>query len=279
MSSVGGTVEGLLDTLLGGGISAQDANATSGLLAQTPLGGILPLGTVTSLLPGLDSLLNQVKQTAAGVVPDPLVISLGESNSSVTTTATSVTSNALGRGARLTVLPLPLFPNGLLQVIVGDATTTASYNRATGVSTADYKAAVVNLSVLGVNVPISPNINLTLLAGTPLESTILLGAGRTTIEGKKAGAVADGVSIHLLKGLGETTAGARDGGILLSLAKATSNIGGNLSSITNRTAVLGTVEQPRQLPRTGPTSPFLPLAGMGVLVVAFVGRRAVLRTR
>ena len=36
-----------------------------GPAGPTLLGGVLPLGTVTSLLPGLDSLLNRVKQTAA----------------------------------------------------------------------------------------------------------------------------------------------------------------------------------------------------------------------
>jgi hypothetical protein len=234
---------------------------------------------VTNLLPGLEDLLDTAKNTVAGVVPDPVVITLGESTSSVTTTASKVTSAALGRGARITVLPLPLFPNGLLQVIVGDSTTSATYDRVAGTSTADYKAAVASLSVLGVNVPISPNINLTLLAGTPLESTILLGAGGTTTQGKESRAWADGISVHLLKGLGETSANARDGGILLSLAHATSAIGGNLVSNTTRTAVLGTTEQARQLPRTGPADPFLPIVGVGVLTLAVIGRRAVLRTR
>jgi hypothetical protein len=280
LNDVGGTVAGLADSLLGTGVGSQ-SGPTGSLLGV--LGGgnsttpVLNLNQITNALPLVNDLLNGVSHTADSVLPDPVVITLGASTSSVKTEAGKVVSTARGRGADITILPLPLFPKGLAQVIVGDANATATYDRAGGVASSTFDPALLRLSVLGINVPVVPNLDITILQGTILESTIKLGAGSSVVseDKSKAASVADGVSLHLLKGLGASSPTALDGGIKLSLAHAEASVGGKLASVT--TPEVKGIELVRQLPRTGPSSPWLPAMGVGVLSLAIVGRRYALR--
>ena len=109
---------------------------------------------------------------------------------------------------------------------------------------------------------------LTLLAGTPLESTISLGAGRTVTD-PNTGAVAsyaDGVSIQLLKGL--------NGGIGLELAHAETGAGGQTRLVTQQQVVTPVPH----LAKTG-NDPWLPLTGAGLLMAALGIRRRVTAAR
>ena len=80
------------------------------------------------------------------------------------------------------------------------------------------------------------------------------------------GAIADGVSLRLLKGI--------NGGINLDLAHAEAGVAGS-------PAVADIVDIPRaaELPRTGGSGPWLPVAGATLIAAAVVTRRFVLRTR
>lgn len=285
LNDVGGTVAGLADSLLGGsGVTSTTATPLLGVLGGgNGATSLLNPTQLTNAIPIVNDLLNGVGQTAASVVPDPVVVTLGASTSSVKTEAGKIISTSRGRGADITILPLPLFPKGLAQVIVGDATATATYDRAGGVASSTFDPALLRLSVLGINIPVVPNLDITILQGTALESTIKLGAGSSVVsdDKSKAGAVADGVSIHLLKGLGASSPTALDGGIKLSLAHAEASVGGKLASFKDAVppAVVAGVEQTRQLPRTGGPGPIVPILAASVLVIAFVGRRVIIRTR
>jgi hypothetical protein len=244
----------------------------------TLLGGLLePLLGALNL--NLESLVDELfagLQRATGV----LSVRVGPSASQATTTGAQVLSVGQAAGAVIDVLP-GLSPLGapLLQIIVGDATASVTVTRAaasengavSAVATPDFDAAVVRLKLglplLGeiTDIPVSLGAPITLLAGTPLESTISVGAGSTGTgaNGTKF-AVADGVSLQLLKGL--------NGGIGLELAHAEAAGGGQSAvfRIQQRTPV--PVPQP-ELARTGGPDEWLPILGVGLLVAAFALRR------
>lgn len=251
-----GTVLGTLTPTLGG------------LLG--PLAGTLGLDADSTVAPVstlVDQLLEGVER-ATGL----LEITLGESTASTVTTADKVTAHAEAAGAQIDLLPgLTLGGDPLLSIIVGDATSTSVFDRGTAQSTPSFDAAVarvrLGLPLLGgsiTEIPIQLNEPLTLLAGTPLETTISLGAGRTVTD-PDTGSVAsyaDGVSIQLLKGL--------NGGIGLELAHAETGVGGQARLVSQQQLV-----QPvPTLAKTG-NDPWLPLTGAGLLLVALGIRRRI----
>src|SRR5205823_10275114 len=84
-------------------------------------------------------------------------------------------------------------------------------------------------SVLGLpatTIPVRPGQTITIFQGTPLESTIVVGDGRTENVKGSSKALADGVSLQLLKGLALGGSGASaaaagpSGGLVLELAHA-----------------------------------------------------------
>jgi hypothetical protein len=216
-----------------------------------------------------------------------LSVRVGPAASQATTTGSEVLSVGQAAGAVIDVLP-GLSPLGapLLQVIVGDATASVTVTRAaasengaaTAVATPDFDAAIVRvrlgLPLLGdvTDIPVSLGAPITLLAGTPLESTIAVGAGSTGTgaNGTKF-AVADGVSLQLLKGL--------QGGIGLELAHAEAAGGGQSAvfRIQQQTPAPVPVPQP-ELARTGGLDAWLPIFGAGLLLAA-LGLRRLVRAR
>lgn len=248
-----GTVVGLLGPVLGGVLGPLAGNL--GLSSTSNVGPVQ--GLVTSLLDGI--------KKATGL----LSVKLGDSSAQTVTTAGLVTATANAAGAQIDLLPgLALGGAPLLSIIVGQAKSVSTFDRTTAVSKPSFDAAVVRvrlgLPLLGsvTDIPIQLNTPLTLLAGTPLESTISLGAGRTTTD-PKTGAVAsyaDGVSIQLLKGL--------NGGIGLELAHAETGVGGSAAQFK----VQEIPQVVPLLPKTG-NDPWLPLAGAGLLVAALGIRR------
>ena len=236
-----------------------------------PLAGTLGLnqdstvGPVTGLV---DTLLDGLER-ATGLVD----ISLGASTAQAVTAADKVTATANAAGAQIDLLPgLTLGGDPLLSIIVGSAKSTSVFERATAKSTPDFDAAVVRVRLgvplLGGNVteiPVSLGAPLTLLAGTPLETTISLGGGRTVTD-PETGSVAsyaDGVSIHLLKGV--------NGGIGLELAHAETGVGGQIRLISQQQVVTPVPT----LAKTG-NDPWLPLTGAALLAIAIGIRRRVL---
>ena len=116
---------------------------------------------------------------------------------------------------------------------------------------------------LPASTSIKPGVTQTILAGTPLQSTIIVADGSTSKDANgTVHAVADGVSLQLLKGI--------NGGIALALAHSEANVVGAPAVVTpNQQAIVKAVT----LPRTGGPSPWVPFAGAGLLGAALVVRR------
>ena len=235
-----------------------------------PLLGALNLNTnslVSDLLEGL--------QRATGV----LAIRLGTSTATGTTDAAKVRSEGKAEGAVIELLPgLSALGAPLATITVGSARASVDVTRPaasesgplTAVATPSFNAALVKvglgLPILGdvTEIPVGLGAPLTLLAGTPLESTITLGGGSTSDgpNGSKV-AVADGVALQLLKGL--------NGGIGLFLAHAEA-AGGGVSAVISVQQKVKPVVVP-ELARTGGREPWIPMLGAGLLLAAFVTRR------
>jgi hypothetical protein len=265
----------LLQTLLAQLLPVVDQTVGSVITSLPAIGGLvgslagtLGLGSTSNVAPVsslVSSLLDGVKR-ATGLVD----ISLGESIAQGVTTASAVTATATAAGAQIDLLPgLTVGGTPLLSIIVGQAKSVSTFDRGTAKSTPTFDAAVarVHLGALlgGVDLPIQLGAPLTLLAGTPLETTISLGAGRTVTD-PNTGAVAsyaDGVSIQLLKGL--------NGGIGLELAHAETGAGGQARLVSQQQVVTPVVPS---LAKTG-NDPWLPLAGAGLLMAALGIRRRV----
>ncbi|MEO6121853.1 MAG: hypothetical protein ABIW46_00080 [Acidimicrobiales bacterium] len=261
--------------------SALDLLGLDGLLTGTvdTLQGTLcgTTGLVTTL-PAVGGLLCPVVSTVTGTVNDvlntkTLDVVLGQSTTKITTDAAKVVAKATANGGEIRILPLRVDTLGvnlgpLATITIGSATATAEYNRSTGKSTPTVDPSLVTIK-LGVTdllpattITVPVGTSQTILAGTLLESDIVVAAGRnvTNADGTVS-AIADGVRLHLLKGV--------SGGIELSLAHAEAGAGGSLAQITPVATVA-------ELPRTGGT-PWIPIAGIGVLGMAVLVRRTLLQ--
>lgn len=218
-----------------------------------------------------------------------LDVAVGESTAKVVTDAAHITSTSQASGAVIRLLPLPQV-NGLpstdpvATIEVSSAKATAVYDRAAGKTltpTADpalvrVKFNTVLTRALGQNeIALVPGETRTILNGTPLESTIsLAGTQIVTNPNGTQGAIADGVKLHLLKPLGESSPGALDGGITLELAHAEAGVAGTPAVTTSVPKIeLPRTDGPAELPRTGGT-PWIPAVGVGALALAAVVRRA-----
>jgi hypothetical protein len=239
-----------------------------------PLLGALNLNTdslVSDLLAGL--------QRATGV----LSVRLGPSVAAAATDESKVRSEGKAEGAVIELLPgLSELGAPLATITVGAARASVDVTRpaasdtgaVTAVATPSFDAALVSvalgLPILGdvTTIPVGLGAPLVLLAGTPLETRISLGAGSTADgpNGTKV-AVADGVSIQALIGL--------NGGIGLSLAHAEAAGGGVSAVISVQQKVVPQPVVVPELARTGGREPWVPMLGAGLLLAALVTRRMV----
>ena len=269
--------------------SGEGSVATLGLSANTILSQ-LPVGDV--LDETLSPLLKQVDEATglnAGTTVNDLVqnilttktldVALGKATSDVTTTADSVTSKATASGATIKLLPTPEFVNSLGDIVtdplatitVSSSSATATYNRSTGVATPSFDAALVSVkfnSALGLpTLEIKPGVTRTILEGTPLESTIAVADGSTSKSADGGvGAIADGVSLQLLKGV--------NGGLGLQLAHSEVNVAGKVATkVVEPPKPAAPVVKSDTLPRTG-GMPWMPIAGAGALGLAVLVRRS-----
>jgi hypothetical protein len=254
---LGQTLTGLLDPILKP-------------LTQTGGSQLTPTSSITDLLNALTS-------------TKTLSIQLGKSMSDLKTEASNVTSDVSAVGGQVDLLPIPVLNNTpLASIIVGSARATASQDKSNGAGTATFDPSVVTVklaSVLGLpatTIPVRPGQTITIFQGTPLESTIVVGDGRTENVKGSSKALADGVSLQLLKGLalGGSGAGAAaagpSGGLVLELAHAEAAV---VSSPAQITPPAPRVEQ-KQLPFTGPPR-WLALLGI-VAVAGGLGTRRLL---
>lgn len=254
----------------------------------------------------LTTLLDALKSTKT------LDLRVGDSVSQVVSTGDTVTSTATAAGGVISLLPvsLPLADGTvvvkpIVEIVIGSSRASAVYNRAGGVSSGSFDPAIVTVrinlpttdelgKVTGINfqeIKVAPNLQalpvaaalaapcadapneICVLAGTPLETRIAIASGRTfTNPDGTVGAVADAVKVHALKNIG-TLVSALNGGILLELAHTEAGVGGKPAQFVE----VALPEIPRSLPRTGGT-PWLPIAGVAGLAMAFLTRRAIVRS-
>lgn len=231
-------------------------------------------GTVGGLLGGvLTPVVETVDTTVENLLKtQTLTATIGESVSDVTTDAGNVVASARASGAEIKVLPLREIAgvkvDPLATITVSSAAAKAVYNRSTGTSTPSFDPSLVTIKLGtgiiggGTEIKVPIGVSQTILAGTPLESDIIVAAGRNvTNPDGTVGAIADGVKLHLLKGL--------NGGLLLELAHAEAGVGGTPAAAA---PAIPNVE----LPRTGAT-PWIPLAGVSILGLAVLVRRVLVR--
>lgn len=245
-------------------------------------------GLLTPLLSGLNlQVTNLVDDLVAGLqrATSLLRVHVGTSASQAVTSPGAVTASAVAQGAQIDVLPgLTLGGDPLVSIIVGEARADLSITRSRS-QNAPQAAQVVpsfdpaivrvrlGLPLLGGNltdIPIGLGSPLTLLAGTPLESTISLGAGQSSTSPPGSGfAIADGVKLDLLKGIG--------GGIVLELAHVEVAGSGETAQfrIVQEPPVVTQPEPP--LAKTG-ASPVLPMAGFALVLAALAVRRGLRQT-
>jgi hypothetical protein len=160
---------------------------------------------------------------------------LGPAASDVTTKGSTLTVRSTAAGAVIGAVGIPdLDPkgnpipgsssateDGLIIVEVGSSEASVTVDRTTAASHAAASPAIVTVKVRDitkvkptyVEISVTEGQSVTILEGTPAESTITA-AGATTEEGDgEARAAADAVSLHLLKGI--------QGGVRISLGRTT----------------------------------------------------------
>jgi hypothetical protein len=253
------------------------------------------LGTVCDTLKEACPATTTVQDLVTSILKTrTLDVSVGKSTSSAVTDAAKITSTASASGATVKILPLPQV-NGLpsteplATIEISSAKATAVYDRAAGKTlTPTFDPAIARVKfntvltqTLGLNEFVVPVGAQTILKGMPFESDIIVGAGQVVHNNDGTdGAVADGVKLHLFKPLGESSPGALDGGITIELAHAEAGVAGQAPTHTTVTVPDlprgGDVPVAKELPRTGGT-PWIPFAGVGVLAIAVLFRRASLR--
>jgi hypothetical protein len=245
--------------------------------ALAPLTG--PLADATGI--DVDTTVDTVEDLLIQLLTTRVLdVSLGKATSSVLTTASSLTSTGTAEGATIKLLPIstPLGEIPLVTIKIGSSQATASYDRQSAKAVPSFSAALVTIDLapaLGLpaalsHIEVAPGqtIDIPGLKGTPLESTIRIADGHTeTLADGGVKAIADGVSLELLKGIGASSPTAMDGGVVLQLAHSEAEVAG--APAVKSAEVLAQTS----LPRTGGT-PWIPMAGIGILAIALVGRRA-----
>lgn len=228
----------------------------------------------------LDQLLDAIDEgQGAQIVLGPAtsdIVSKGDKH-----TVTSTSAGALIGVAGIPDLdedgvPIPGSSNatedGLIIIEVGTASASATIDSVSADATSDATAALVTVKVRDItqvkptyqSVSVAPGQTVTILEGTPAESTITAAAASKKALPGSALAAADAVRLHLLKGV--------SGGLKLGLARATA-----AASVRQAPSVLA--ERPpnaKVLPQTGARDvTFIALGLLILAAVAIAARRRV----
>ena len=246
-------------------------NLLNGLLKGVAGSAGVPLAT-NDLVGTLTNTLQQVLGNAGNLV----TIRLGSGSSVLSNNGSATQETTQAAGAHIGLIA------DLIQIDVGAANSTVSWNDATGQASGDASPAIATIKIanpLGgaplLDLPLTiPSVggllslggltqadqsgNLTLLAGTPLETTIKIASATPHQSGRNVTSSSDGVSILALKGLGASALGAMDGGLRLRLASSSASVAGDILKVAAAAP---------SLPITGgPTYVFL--AGAAFMAVA-----------
>jgi hypothetical protein len=226
--------------------------------AKASRGGNLPAAASVGLVEDI---------SVAGATPvAPLAtIPTGVTTSEVTTTASNVTAKATATGGTINILPVAGAASAAT-VTLSPASATVVCDRATGRATPSVSAAAVSVNVAGVVVNLPPN---------PTQPFEIPGVAKITVVGGSTSAnraEAAGVSISVLN---DTVR------LDLSSVEATANcarpVVAGIQAVRDQ-AVRDLGPEP-VLPRTGGTPWGLMATGAGVLALAVLVRRVVVRAR
>jgi hypothetical protein len=284
-TSTSTVVNGLAHAVTSNTVDAIPINLNT-VLSALPLGQVSDTLTstlqgVVNLLPApLQTTLDPVKNTVGGVLNDVLhtptaSLTIGESGTSVESSATQVVSTGIAHGGELDILPAPAALNGALQplvsVIVGSSSATASYDRLTGKATPSFDPALVTVK-LGAT-PLTPAVTIPVKVGTTQTIQLPAGLGSITLQ------VADGDTFTRPDGTVGSEANAvklavtllNQPVINLAIAGAQATVAGAPAVVAPAPAPTPAVAVPAapvSLPRTGGT-PWIPMAG-GLGLAAFL---------
>lgn len=264
-----------LSKLLGLGVEDtknQLTNTVSGLVSQVmgTVQGVAPVAPA-QLQQAVGNVLNQIRDLNVSKLA---AIKAGTASSEVTGQGAIETLTSQAAGAKIGLLGIgnPL-EDGLVIIDVTAAKATATWDDATGTAKASATPALATIKVRDLLdvVPGSDYLSATVdagllnnllapLSGTILDSSIDLATATPSQEGRSAAASTSGVGLHLLKGVGESAPGARDGGLILRIASADAKIAGDVATATP-------IESAPTLPRTGGQT-YVFLAGAALLAIA-----------
>ncbi|HVF52301.1 MAG TPA: hypothetical protein VNC78_01710 [Actinomycetota bacterium] len=269
------------------------ADETVDTAVDTLTGALTPV--LDALPQEVEGAVEQVIETVENITEQKVLqVEIGTAESNVIPNGDEVTVSSLAAGARIGILGIPglnnagdaiagtadPLENGLVIIEVGAARASATVNEATGLSSSTADPAIVRVKIRDILSPtpkyleiaVAPGQTVTLLEGTPLESTITAADSQTSNTDEGATAAADAVRLHLLKGV--------NGGLKLGLGRATA-----AANIAPKPAAVppGTGEKPAppakrppvSLPVTGGTD----LSGLAIMLVLGSAGAMVLRRR
>ena len=245
-----------------------------------------------TLSPVLDAAPKEVKDAVDNVLElvtgvaetEAIALEVGPSMSNITSKGKTISVDSASAGALIGVLGIPQasadgtaisveadpLTNGLLIIEVGTARASASLNTATAAAAGAASPALVTVKVRDITKPeptyvevsVAPGETVTVLEGTPAESTITAADSTVEEKGNSAAAGADAVRLHLLKGV--------QGGVTLGLGRATAAAQGEVVKPAPPIQ-----KAPDTLPLTGATDMTVPALGLIVLagVALWVRRR------
>lgn len=251
-------------------------------ILETPLSEVVEgvEGGVDELLTGLEPLLGPIDEGSGLGLEDTLdelferlfngadlvTLTLGDTASTTTADASSVTTSCVAEGARIDVLSILDAPP-LISVIVGSAGSEVVVDRATGTGTPKVDPALVTVEAPTlleepVTVPVGQTVEIPL--PEPLGTSRIIvadGATGTNDDDGSTFATANAVSVQLL------TSEALKGGIALELAGCTSVAGATVAAPVQPAAP---AEAQPVLPTTG-SDDTNTLALAGVIGLAGLG--------
>lgn len=187
--------------------------------------------------------VNDVLELVTGSAEtEAVAIDLAPASSNVKSQGSSLGITSDSAGALIGVLGIPEgevdgttvsassdpLENGLLIIEVGRAQASATLNTKNAQARSAASPALVTVKVRDITKPeptyvevsVAPGETVTVLEGTPAESTITAADATTKEDGNSAAAAADAVRLHLLKGV--------NGGVVLGLGRVTAAVNGEV---------------------------------------------------
>ena len=293
-SSRSGLSKSLPFTINSGKVAGLNVTLPVGTVVEAAPTGQLVDQVTETLAPVLDQTPEEVQEVADDLVEllsgalatNAIAAEVGPSSSNITSRGkTQIRVDSAAAGARIGILGIPEgkldggnlsltsdpLENGLVIIEVGVARASASLNTVTADAASAASPALVTVKVRDITKPeptyvevsVAPGETVTVLQGTPAESTITAADSTITQEGSTAAAGADAVRLHLLKGV--------QGGVSLALGRATAAVTGDV--VKPAPPIRKT--PPEVLPLTGGTDATIP----AVLLLLAAGALLVVRRK